>query len=338
MVKTSARLLLIASATLLATPGVASPEPPFAEREVAFQSLGVLLRGTLLLPPATAPRGGGVVLLSGSRSGPRGELRSFAERFAAAGVAALIFDKRGSGQSEGSWLTASLDDLADDAIAAAALLKGQPEVDAQRVGVWGISQAGWVIPRALAKNPNSFAFAIVITGGGIRPIELERFDYRAALDHLGVDVRAKREGLSLVEMYFGYLHGSVRRADLEVRLARARSKPWYSAVDVSRVMPDESARPKWSWVADYDPGPDIERIQVPALIVLGGADRHQVAVEAEKQWRSALARAENRDAVVAFFLAAGHGITVGGSHESPHHQFAPGYLEMVVAWLAAHAR
>jgi pimeloyl-ACP methyl ester carboxylesterase len=171
-----------------------SPGSEIREQAVTFHVGSVRLAGTLLRPAQKGPVPG-IVLLAGSGPGPRSHLRLFAERFAKDGCAALIFDKRGSGESEGSWTEESLDDLADDVLAAVAFLKSQPEINPQRVGVWGISQAGWVIPHAAGRAPDAFAFAIVITGGGVKPLEVEIQDYSAALDHADSSL----EGEALVQ-------------------------------------------------------------------------------------------------------------------------------------------
>src|SRR6266849_3156969 len=151
----------------------ASVEPLAGEQEITFGSPPLRLTGTLIRPHA---RGNvpGIVLLHGSGPGPRSALRPMAERFVADGFAALVFDKRGSGGSAGSWTDASLDDLADDALVAVAFLKSQPGIDAHHVGMWGISQVGWVIPHVLSRQADTAAFAIVITGGAVRPIDVER--------------------------------------------------------------------------------------------------------------------------------------------------------------------
>src|SRR5262245_24724436 len=127
------------------------------EVSVKFQSGSIALAGTLLVPPGEQ-RHPAIVLTHGSGPGPRNFLRKFADRFVADGLVVLLFDKRGSGESGGSWINASLDDLADDAIAAAAFLRSREEVDARHVGAWGVSQAGWVIPHALARSPAAFQF------------------------------------------------------------------------------------------------------------------------------------------------------------------------------------
>jgi dienelactone hydrolase len=168
------------------------------ETEVTFPSANLTLAGTLLQPAAAGPHPA-IILLHGSGPGPRSFLRPFAERFVRLGFAALIYDKRGAGGSGGSWTSASLDDLADDARAAATFLKSRPDIDGNRIGLWGVSQAGWVIPRTVAKAPGTFSLAIIVTGGGVRPIEVERLDYAAALDRIGATPDQRREALALVE-------------------------------------------------------------------------------------------------------------------------------------------
>jgi pimeloyl-ACP methyl ester carboxylesterase len=323
------------AAALLAA-GDSAPAATAREREITFRSHAFELKGSLLLPEGSPPYPG-VVLLPGSGPEPRGWLRPFAERFARAGVAAVVFDKRGTGGSGGSWVDASLDDLADDARAATATLRAQPEIDASRVGLWGISQSGWVIPRAVAKEPRAFAFAIVITGGGVRPIDVERYDYRAKLDALGVTAEERREALAVVEAYFSYLDGKLALPELEARIALSRDRRWFAAVDVSNVIPDAKSRAQWAWVPNYDPSSDIRQMHLPTLVVLGSADRPALTLDMERLWRAGLSAAGNQDAAIAVFLGAGHGVTRGGEHHMSRH-FAPGYPELVEGWLDAHVR
>ena len=72
--------------------------------------------------------------------------------FASRGLAVLTYDKRGCGGSGGDWKTVDLDVLAQDALAGVRWLKAQPGVDASRVGVWGISQGGWIGPLAASRR------------------------------------------------------------------------------------------------------------------------------------------------------------------------------------------
>jgi hypothetical protein len=108
-----------------------------------------------------------VALVHGSgpqtRDGPfGGYLRAIAEHFAAAGVVVLTYDKRGCGESSGEWETTSFEDLAADACAAVDVLRGVDGVE--RVGLWGSSQAGWILPIAAAER--ELATVIVVSGAG----------------------------------------------------------------------------------------------------------------------------------------------------------------------------
>src|SRR5437016_3503638 len=147
---------------------------------VHFANGDVDLVGSVFKPTTNTPHPG-VVLITGSGDAPRGGLREYAEHLCSLGLTALIYDKRGCGESGGDWTTASLDDLAGDAANAIAYLKKLPQVDPNRVGVWGVSQAGWIIPVLAARSPD-LAFAIVVTGGGATPREVEMTSYQHTLD------------------------------------------------------------------------------------------------------------------------------------------------------------
>src|SRR5262249_22818654 len=78
--------------------------------------------------------------------------------FASLGFAVLAYDKRGVGQSGGTYpgnlaTDAAIDVLAQDAQAAARFLAAQPEVDPAKVGLAGASQAGWIMPLAASREP-----------------------------------------------------------------------------------------------------------------------------------------------------------------------------------------
>ena len=93
------RFLLLALLTLRTASAVAQHD--IVREEVAFQSGPLRLAGTLYLPSGPG-RGPAVVLIHGSGAADRTTLRYYAELFARNGVAALAYDKRGVGKSEGA--------------------------------------------------------------------------------------------------------------------------------------------------------------------------------------------------------------------------------------------
>ena len=166
----------------------------FSEREVSFRSESIVLAGTLLLPAAQGKHPT-IVFLHGSGPVTRAGDRLYAEKFAKLGMASLFFDKRGAGSSGGSWLTSSLEDLAQDALAAVEFLKTQKDVDTGRIGFWGVSQAGWVATLA-ASQSTDVAFMILISGGGASPRESEQFSYGKAFEKAALSDAEKINSLS----------------------------------------------------------------------------------------------------------------------------------------------
>ncbi|HKP70704.1 MAG TPA: alpha/beta hydrolase, partial [Pyrinomonadaceae bacterium] len=121
------------------------PEPAYREEEVLFENGVVKLAGTLLLP-LRGDKHPAVVITHGSSPNERTTYRSWGRRFAEAGIAALIYDKRGAGKSTGDTRSASMENLADDAVAGVQLLSRRADIDASKIGVMGHSQGGWIAP------------------------------------------------------------------------------------------------------------------------------------------------------------------------------------------------
>jgi fermentation-respiration switch protein FrsA (DUF1100 family) len=113
-----------------------------AQREVEFTSGGEIVRGDLLLPDGDGPFP--LVVMAGGWCYVK-ELRQpqYAAEFVRRGLAALIFDYRRMGASDGEprqhiepW------DQIEDYKNAITFAESLPEVDQSRIGVWGISYSG----------------------------------------------------------------------------------------------------------------------------------------------------------------------------------------------------
>ena len=141
---------------LLAATWSASLASEYESIEVSIPVDSVQLAGTIYVPRSTTDvasrrpvdsRRPGVVVLHGSGTTDRVEVRhvGFLDCLLDAGLVVLDFDKRGIGGSGGTSTDAPiLADRAMDGAAAVRFLRARPEVDPARVGIWGISQGGWV--------------------------------------------------------------------------------------------------------------------------------------------------------------------------------------------------
>jgi dienelactone hydrolase/ribosome-associated toxin RatA of RatAB toxin-antitoxin module len=122
---------------------------------------GRQLPGYLMTPPGPGPWPC-VILINGLDSAKEVELWAFARPFLARGMAVVVFDGPGQGLLAGHTPMV----IEFERVVAAVLAEAgrQPEVDADRVGVCGVSFGGYLAPRAAATVPGIRA-CISLSGG-----------------------------------------------------------------------------------------------------------------------------------------------------------------------------
>lgn len=139
---------------------------------------GVTLRGSLYLPAAAPPRAA-IVVVHGAGERPA-RYEDWAQIYASAGFAALVYDKRGCGESGGDYVhdlntsAPNLRLLADDAAAAARWLRAHPAASDLRHGFAGPSQAGWIAPPAALDTGADFI--ALLSGPTCRTSESQEFE------------------------------------------------------------------------------------------------------------------------------------------------------------------
>lgn len=133
-----------------------------------LSSDGITLTGQLTLPPTPDPHPA-IVVIHGSEQGHRNDFfrEQLSSFFASQGVATLTYDKRGVGDSGGVYVEraseSNLTLLAQDALAGLTYLQTRPEINPHRIGLFGSSQGGWIIPIA-AQQSADVAFFIIFSG------------------------------------------------------------------------------------------------------------------------------------------------------------------------------
>lgn len=127
----------------------------FKIEDVRFTSNNVQLSGSIFFPKDKEIFAA-VVFVHGSGKQTRNLF--WAEEFAEKGIAALVYDKRGVGESGGSYESErsvgekNIGLLADDTVAALTVLSKHRALTGVPLGLAGISQAGWIIPLAAEKS------------------------------------------------------------------------------------------------------------------------------------------------------------------------------------------
>jgi pimeloyl-ACP methyl ester carboxylesterase len=75
----------------------------------------------------------------------------------------LLVNKRGMGLSEGLYTDQSIEGRAENVLASAKVLQAHPRIDADKIGLVGHSEGGWVVTYAAAQNPE-ISFFISLAG------------------------------------------------------------------------------------------------------------------------------------------------------------------------------
>jgi fermentation-respiration switch protein FrsA (DUF1100 family) len=133
-----------------------------AER-VTFDADGLTLVGALHLPDGAGPWPG--VVLTGPFTGVKEQVvGGYAARLAQRGIAALAFDHRGFGESDGRRQHEDAAGKLADLRAAVGHLGAPPAVDEQRIGLLGVCLGGGYAVRAAAFDPRVRAVAGVAGG------------------------------------------------------------------------------------------------------------------------------------------------------------------------------
>ena len=320
--------------------GVSAPRIAFEVHETTFAGDGgTRLAGRLLMPEGDAkvPL---VVLVHGAEHDSARTWDFMQRQLPAEGVAAFVYDKRGTGDSAGSY-TQDYSVLANDAVAAMNEAKRLAGARANRIGFRGGSQGGWVAPLAATRTKVDF----VIVGYGLAVNALEE-DREATILQMRVKGYAPDiidSALEIVDAA-GVVAGSDFQQGFEafdaVRM-KYRDQPWYKDVYgnfTHLLLPyfgDELRRQvqpyRFGTPWHYDSMPVLRRLRTPQLWELGDADLDAPMGETFHRLRT-LAR-DGAPITIAVFPGGEHGMTTfetGADGTRTSLRYAEGYTRMTV--------
>jgi pimeloyl-ACP methyl ester carboxylesterase len=315
----------------------------YRTEEVRFHSGGNTLTGTLVLPETPGPYPA-IAFVLGSGPADRnyyGMAPHLWRHFARHGFACLSWDKPGVGKSTGDYNAQSFRDRADEALAAVRFLRGRAEVSKDRVGLWGHSQGGAVAPLA-ASLSGDVAFLIEVGGSQVVAWQQDIFRVEAELRADSFPEDDIREAVAFARMRMGLIRGQGEFEDLEKSHAGVEGRPWFKyAGRCDRALFYSARR-----MVEFDPGPAWEKVRSPVLAIYGDKDTSLPAEKSLPIIRRGLEVAGNRDVTIKVFTGADHGMRTtetGGPKEARERSkarrpedvpdFAPGYLELMTAWL-----
>jgi len=345
-------LLVLAACASQSTPTAAPPEPSSAEQapspiveEITFQSGPFTIVGDLSLPGGSGPF---PVILWVHGDGPAdrtesGSLLGFVELARRAGYAFFSWDKPGSGESTGTIdRNRLIEQRSQILLDAMATMKARPDIDERQIGVGGISQAGYVVPRALMLSKD-IAFVICVSCPGAAGNDQMAFQITALAlcDEVPQEKAAEKErllselaGAQPFQAYEEYVRYRRVLEDL-AGIASVSLEPW-------PVTPEDT------WASNlpinertWNPIAVIEETTIPVLACFGDRDRQMDPIQAADAYRRAL-ESGNPHSRVKLFPGGSHSLVMVETGcpdelqrmaQSGEYSFAPGFIETLDQWL-----
>jgi pimeloyl-ACP methyl ester carboxylesterase len=307
--------------------------------DVTFDNGSVRLAGTLLLPPPGQRLVAAVVFTHGGGPAVRETFWGLAYLLASRGIAVLTYDKRGVGQSSGSWRDASFDELASDAVTGARYLQSRGDIDSSSIGFWGLSQGGWIAPLAASQFARA-AFAIALSGGGLSPALQELYDTEYELGMAGFSKQAIDSALDFQRTRDKYTVAGEGWSEYALRLEQARTARWFRYPGTDTWGPAAANDPYWTNVRRYyfyDPSPALRTLNAPVLAMFGELDTPVAARLNATRMAALLDSAGHRHSTVALVPQARHNL-METSASNPRefarlNGFPPGLFTRMVDWI-----
>lgn len=252
--------------------GAVGADPP-GTYEVATSLITVEIAGGTIEAQLSEPVGAdgllpGVVFVHGAGTGRfTNAFVDQAEALASSGIVAMVPNKN---LDTYSTRTRDYPAMANDYLRSLEVLRGLPGIDSDKVGVYGESEGGWIVPVMAADNPR-VAFVVLVAAPVVPPRQQAAFAVDSYLRNTGVPVEVLRAIPRFVGMEFpggGFAYGQ------------------------------------------FDVRPFQQRMRQPVLVVYGTGDAAMPTVQGALQVIDDLTTAGNPDWTVRYYEGADHGIKV----------------------------
>ena len=314
------------------------------ETNTVFSSKGVQLAGRLIEPPDAGADTALVVYAHGSEATAWIDRARDPYQMVGRGLSVFVYDKRGTGASEGAY-NQNFPLLADDLVAAAHEARRLAQGRFGRFGLFGLSQGGWIAPLAAERAGAEFigigyGLAVDLLEEDAAQVELE---LREA--GYGDDVVAKARSITDATALIassGYTQGLV---ELDQARERYGAEPWFSKIQggfsgVILSIPTDELRangiPQFNHLDidwSLDPVEVLSQVQVPQLWALAADDR-EAPIEQTLQRLQSL-RDQGSDIRIFVFPDTDHGMRTYEQSESGQRRFlhvVPGFYDLMADW------
>lgn len=320
------------------------PMAPIIQKDTEFLSEGTILRGRLMQPIDSNHQTPLVVYAHGSESSGWIDRAKDPYLMVARGVSVFVYDKRGTGFSEGKY-TQNFPLLAKDLTAASFEAKTLAKGKFGRFGLIGLSQGGWIAP--LASNPAKADF-IAIGYGLVADIreedaaQVEKDLLDAGFGDIELAKAKKLTDATALIAASGYKKGL---NELDDARNAYKNEPWYKYVKggyTGTFLQKSTKDLKENGIPFYDslnidwslkPMDVMQNVDAPQLWVLAKEDREApIALTLER-----LGRLQNKGKPIQIYVFpdTDHGMweyKINDNRERQHTKVTEGFYELLADW------
>ncbi|UZR92563.1 alpha/beta hydrolase [Chondrinema litorale] len=238
--------------------------------EFSAQNDDISLKANLNLPASEGPFPLVVIVHgAGNQSRSNYTLEDFAALLPYYGIATLIYDKRGCGESEGDLQSADFETLGKDVEALIKAATEYTEIDKNKIGLMGIDQAGYLMPIIANENKDiQFIVGISTPILGMQEQELHACAMRMESDGFAEsDINA---ALEYQKTMFAYLGGKIDSVQFQNASDEMAKEAWSDYV----TSFDKKEWINW-WRKNYHFSPlePLSKINIPTFMSYGGQDQ-----------------------------------------------------------------
>ena len=283
--------------------------------------MDVLFFGEFLVPDAVGPHAC-VLILPGRGCSDRSGRRPLAEMLVEAGIAVMIFDMRGTGESKGDCSSASFEMITGDAESALRWAAVQREIDASRIGVLANSAGAWSA-QALAdtsinadvadKTREPLAFLVTWIGPATSIETQQRESAKRFAENLGLSP----ESAALVQRHIDVatdptIDKFTSFERFEAIRKTATEEGWFGDMFAPDDFPSTVDEVDSIWLRRfrYDPKRALEALSHTSVLAIFGEDDPIVPVGSNTaELKRATALAGNDDVSIVVLPGVGHEAT-----------------------------
>ena len=306
--------------------------------EISFDSAHFKIVGDLHIPDPNKQQPA-IIFVHGdgpARRSPSGRPNRIMSSFLDIGFACFYYDKPGYGESTGKFTRGKLfKERASILVDAVNVLKKHPAVNPERIGLWGISQAGYVMPKAVSASKD-IAFMIAISCPAMDSVDQSAYLVEKQILCDGYDEAEAKKARR-------YFRQRARAETYREYLEAAEyldKNPFIQSIGWGGIRSEDRFSPRLpSNEGFFNPITLIEKITVPVLAVFGEKDTQIDPFQGAEAYEKALKKAGNRFYRVKLFPEVDHGIIIAETGCMKEQRgryrasYAPGYIKLMQNWL-----